>query len=418
MKILIKSAVVIDKKNPLHRKKRDLLIEKGIITKIAATIKPIKNTKELKLPNLHISAGWMDSSVSFGEPGFEERETIENGLLTAAKSGFTAVAINPITHPTTDNRASVEYLKSKASSYATNCYPIGSFTKNASGEEMAEMYDMQQAGAIAFNDYKRAIKNPNLLKVALQYVQAFNGVLMSFPQDELIVNNGLANESERTVRIGLKGNPNLAEELQIIRDLYILEYTGGRLHIPTISTAKSVKLIKNAQKAGLDVTCSVSAHHLTLTDNELSDFNSNFKVSPPLRSLKDIRALQKGVKEGTITMITSDHQPYDIENKKKEFAYAKSGTIGLESMFGAVNSIVALEDFIDSITNKPRAVFGLEQVEIKEGAVANLSLFNPDKAWTFTKASILSTSDNSAFLGKKLQGEAYGIINKNQIILK
>jgi len=418
MNLLIKSAIIFDKKNPLHQKKRDLLIEKGIITKIAPTIKPPKNCKELMLPNLHISVGWFDSSVSFGEPGFEERETLENGLLTAAKSGFTAVAINPITHPTTDNRASVEYLKSKASSFATDCYPIGSVTKNASGEEMAEMYDMQQAGAIAFNDYKRPIKNPNLLKVTLQYAQAFNGLLMSFPQEELIVNNGLANESEEIIQIGLKGNPNLAEELQIIRDLYILDYTGGRLHIPTISTAKSVKLIKEAQKEGLDVTCSVSAHHLTLTDKELRNFNSNYKVSPPLRTLKDIKALQKGVKDGTITMVTSDHQPYDVENKKKEFAYAKSGTIGLESMFGAINSVLDLEDFIDSITYEPRATFGLKQAEIKEGATANLSLFNPDKDWTFTNESILSTSDNSAFIGKRLKGETYGIFNKNQLILK
>lgn len=418
MNLLIKSAVIIDKESPLHRKKRDLLIEKGVITKIATNIKTTKKHKELKLPNLHVSTGWFDSSVSFGEPGFEERENIENGLQTAAKSGFTAIAVNPITHPVTDNRASVEYLKSKASSFATDLFPIGSLTKNATGDEMAELYDMQQAGAIAFNDYKRAIKNPNLLKVTLQYVQAFNGLLMSFPQEELIANNGLANESDEIIRIGLKGNPNIAEELQIIRDLYLLEYTGGRLHIPTITTAKSVKLIKEAQKIGLDVTCSASAHHLTLTDTELGNFNSNYKVSPPLRTLKDVKALQKGVKDGTIDVVTSDHQPYDIENKKKEFAYAKAGTIGLESMFGAVNSVLDLDDFIENITHKPRGIFGLEQTEIKEGATANLSLFNPDSAWTFSEKDILSSSNNSAFIEKKLQGEAYGIFNKNQLILK
>lgn len=418
MNLLIKSAVIIDKKSPLHRKTRDLLIERGVITKIGTNLKPSKNYKEIKLPNLHVSAGWFDSSVSFGEPGFEERESLENGLQTAAKSGFTAIAVNPITHPVTDNRASVEYLKSKASSFATDLFPIGSLTKNAAGDEMAELYDMQQAGAIAFNDYKRTIKNPNLLKVSLQYAQAFKGLLMSFPQEELIVNNGLANESDEIIRIGLKGNPNLAEELQIIRDLYLLEYAEGRIHIPTITTAKSVKLIKEAQKKGLDVTCSVSAHHLTLTDIELRNFNSNYKVSPPLRTLKDIKALQKGVKDGTISIVTSDHQPYDIENKKKEFAHAKAGTIGLESLFGAVNSVLDLDDFIENITSKPRAIFGLEQAEIKEGATANLSLFNPETAWTFSEKDILSSSDNSAFIGKKLQGEAYGIFNNNQLILK
>ncbi len=417
MNLLIKSAVIIDKKSPLHRKKRDVLIEKGVITKIAATIKASKSIKELKLPNLHLSVGWFDSSVSFGEPGYEERETIKNGMQTAAKSGFTAIAINPITHPITDNRASVEYLLSKASPFATDLYPIASLTKKAEGEEMAELYDMQQAGAIAFNDYKRPIKNPNLLKVTLQYAQAFNGLLMSFPQDELISNQAVANESDFTIETGLKGNPNLAEELQIIRDLYLLEYTGGRLHIPTISTSKSVKLIKDAQNKGLDITCSVSAHHLTLSDQELVNFNSNYKVNPPLRTKKEIKALQKGVKDGTIAIVTSDHRPLDIENKKKEFDYAKYGTIGMESFFGAVNSVLELDDFIDNITYKPRAVFHINQPEIKEGAKANLTFFEPDTKWTFSENDILSTSNNSAFIGKDLKGKVYGIFNKNKLVL-
>jgi len=417
MNLLIKSAILIDKKSPLHNKKRDILIEKGVITKIATSIKTEKKIKELKLPNLHVSVGWFDTSVSFGEPGYEERETIENGLQTAAKSGFTAIALNPITHPITDNRASIEYLKSKSQACATDLFPIGSLTKKAEGTEMAELYDMQQAGAIAFGDYKRAINNPILLKVSLQYAQAFDGLIMSFPQENLIANKGIANESETTIRFGLKGNPSLAEELQIIRDLYLIEYTGGKLHIPTISTAKSVKLIKEAQKKGLAVTCSVSAHHLTLTDVELASFNSNYKVLPPLRTQKDLNALRKGVKEGTISCVTSDHQPLDIENKKKEFAHAKSGTIGLESMFGAVNSVLELNDYIESITNKPRSIFGIDELLIKEGEKANLTFFNPNSEWTFTDENILSNSKNAAFLGKKLKGKAYGIFNNNQLIL-
>jgi dihydroorotase len=381
MNLLIKSAIICDKNSPLHNKKRDLLIEKGVITKIAASIKPKKSIKELSLPNLHVSAGWFDTSVSFGEPGYEERETLENGLQTAAKSGFTAIALNPMTQPITDNRASVAYLKSNSKFFATDLFPIGSLTKKAEGTEMAELYDMQQAGAVAFGDYKRAVKNPILLKVSLQYAQAFDGLLMSFPQEELIANKGIANESETTIRFGLKGNPNLAEELQIVRDLYILEYTGGKLHIPTITTGKSVQLIKEAQKKGLVVTCSVSAHHLILEDKELANFNSDYKVSPPLRTNKDIKALQKGVKEGVISIITSDHQPLDIENKKKEFAHAKSGTIGLESLFGAVNSVLLLDNIIESITTKPRIVFGIKPVLIKEGEPANLTFFNPEKCF-------------------------------------
>jgi len=417
MNLLIKSAIIIDKNNPLHRKKRDILIEKGILTKIGLAIKTDKKIQELKLPNLHVSIGWFDSSVSFGEPGFEERETLDNGLQTAAKSGFTGIALNSNTHPVTDNRASVSYLKSKSEMYATELFPIGSLTNKAAGTEMAELYDMQQAGAMAFSDYKKAVKNPILLKVCLQYAQAFDGLIMSFPQEDLIANNGIANESETTIQFGLKGNPNLAEELQIVRDLYLLAYTGGKLHIPTISTAKSVKLIQEAQKKGLAVSCSVSAHHLTLTDAELANFNADSKVLPPLRTLKELKALRKGVKNGIITSITSDHQPIDIENKKKEFAHAKSGTIGLESFFGSINSVLELDDFIDSITYNPRSIFGLDTVQIKEGMPANLTFFNPDIAWTFTEKDIKSTSKNSVFLGRKLKGKAYGIFNKNQLVL-
>ena len=418
MNLLVKSAVIIDKKSPLHRKKRDILIENGLIKRMAPTIENTKKVKELQLENLHVSLGWFDSSVSFGEPGYEERESLQNGLLTAAKSGFTGIALNPNTYPVTDNKAGIHYLLSATEKYPTRVYPIGSLTKESKGVEMAELYDMQQAGAIAFNDYKTGTHNPNLLKTILSYAQAFDGIIMSFPQDNNLTNHSSANESANTLELGFKGNPGLAEEIRIARDLHLLEYTGGCLHIPTITTQKSVALIKKAQKKGLQVSCSVSAHHLTLTDRELENFDTNYKVSPPLRSKDDCKALQNGVKEGVITIITSDHQPMDIESKKKEFALAKDGSIGLESFFGAVNSQLDLDDFIDHISIHPRAVFGIKIPELKEGAVANLSFFNPDKHWTFAKEHIYSSSHNAAFLGKQLKGEVYGIFNKNQLILK
>ncbi len=418
MDLLIKSAIIIDKGSDLHQKKRDLLIEDGIITKIETTIVNTQEIQELKLDNLHVSVGWFDSSVSFGEPGYEERETLDNGLLTAAKSGFTGIALNPKTHPVIDNRAGINYLLSKTKDYATEVYPIACLTKEAKSEEMAELYDMQEAGAIAFNDYKKATHNPNLLKTILKYAQAFDGLIMSFPQEELLTNNSSANESPQTLELGFKGNPNLAEELQVARDLYLLEYTGGSLHIPTITTQKSVSLIQEAQKKGLCVSCSVSAHHLVLTDAELDNFDTNYKVSPPLRTKNDCLALQQGVKEGVIASITSDHQPLDVELKKKEFAHASSGSIGLESFFGAVNSILNLEDFILSISKKPRSIFGITNPVIAEGAVANLSFFNPEPSYLFNTNHILSSSKNAIFLGSKLKGMVYGIFNKNQLVLK
>jgi len=418
MDILIKSATIIDPNNSLHRQKRDLLIINGIIKKIAKTIENDAQYQELILPNLHISIGWMDSSVSFGEPGFEERETIENGLKVAAKSGFTAIGLNPNTNPMIDDSSGVNYLIFKSSHSAVDVFPIGSFTKSANGTDMAELFDMKQNGAIAFYDYKKPIQNANLLKMGLLYLQSFEGLLMSFPQEFMTSYGSKANESPFTLSLGFEGSPSLSEELQVARDIQILEYTDGKLHIPTISTERSLKLIKEAHKKGLQVSCSVSAHHLVLTDETLENFETNYKVNPPLRSEKDIKALQKGVKDGTIALITSDHQPIDIDNKKKEYSYAKHGTIGLESFFGAVNSVLELDDFIDCMTINPRVIFKLPVPTIAEGVLANLTFFNPVEESVFTEKDLLSTSKNAAFIGRKMKGTVYGIFNKGVLMLK
>jgi dihydroorotase len=417
MNVLIKSATIIDKSSSFHQQKKDILIENGIITAIESTIKNIKNYKEVILENLHISQGWFDTSVCFGEPGLEERETIENGLKTAAKSGFTAVAVNPNTNPVADNKSAIEFIKNKGANFATNLYPIGSLTKRAESKDIAELFDMKNSGAIAFGDYNKPVCNANLLKIALQYAQNFDGLVLSFPQDNSIAQNGLVNEEINSTKLGLKGIPALAEELQIARDLFLLEYTGGKLHIPTISTKKAVELIKEAKKKGLNVTCSVATHHLILTDDELHSFDANTKVLPPLRTSKDIKALLKGLKEGVIDMITSDHNPMDIEHKKVEYESAKYGTIGLESLFGALNKKVDLETLINALTVNPKSRFGIENNSIKKGEKANLTLFNPEKESIFTEESILSTSKNSIFINKKMNGEVYGVISNNKIVL-
>ncbi|MBL4724176.1 MAG: dihydroorotase [Lutibacter sp.] len=417
MTILLKFATIIDNSSPFHLQKKDILIENGTIKKIAESIKNENSIQEINLENLHISQGWFDSSVCFGEPGFEERETIENGLNTAAKSGFTAVAVNPNTYPVADNKSTIEYLKNKSSNFATELYPIGSLTKGSEGKNLAEIFDMKNSGAIAFGDYNKPISNANFLKICLQYAQNFDGLIMSFPQDNSIAGKGLVNEEKNSTKLGLSGIPSLAEEMQIARDLFILEYTGGKLHIPTISTAKSVSLIKKANKKGLDVTCSVSAHHLTLTDKELFKFDSNTKVLPPLRTLKDTKALIKGLKQGVIDIITSDHNPINIEHKKLEYQNAKFGTIGLESLFGALNKVVETETLIKCLTTNPRNRFNIANQPIKEGEKANLTLFNPDFESEFTEDNIYSTSKNSIFIGKKLNGKVYGIISKNKTIL-
>ncbi|MEO9571568.1 MAG: dihydroorotase [Polaribacter sp.] len=417
MTTLIKSATIIDTSSPYHNQQKDILITNGIIDKIEDSITGKENYQIVSLDNLHISCGWFDTSVSFGEPGFEERENIKNGLETAAKSGFTTVAVNANSHPIVDNKAAVEYLFHKANGFATNLYPIAALTQGSKGVEMAELYDMQLSGAIAFGDYMKPIANDNLMKIALLYAQNFDGLVFSFPKNNSIAGEGIANEGINSTKLGLKGIPALAEHIQIARDLFLLEYTAGKLHIPTISTSKSVDLIKEAKKKGLQVTCSVSVHHLTLSDDELHGFDSNYKVNPPLRTLKDVEALQKGIKSGVIDIITSDHNPIDIEHKKLEFSEAKDGTIGLESAFGAINSVLKLDDFIENITTKPKALFGLKNYSIKENNKAEITLFNPENKYIFSMNNILSTSKNSAFLNKELKGKAYGIYNNNQLIL-
>lgn len=416
MNVLIKSATIIDAKSDYHNKTQDILVEKGVIVNIANSIKNPKNYREIKLDNLHISQGWFDSSVCFGEPGFEERETITNGLKVAAKSGFTAVAINANTNPVIDTNSDVSFLKSKAENNAVTLLPIGALTKESKGSELAELFDMKTAGAVAFGDYKKAQSNPNLMKIALQYASTFNGLVCSFPQENAIALNGVMNEHITSTSIGLKGIPALAEELQIVRDLFLLEYTNGKLHIPTISTAKSVELIREAKKKKLDVTCSAAIHNLLFTDENLTSFDTNFKVSPPLRTQQDIDALILGLKDGTIDMVTSDHNPLDIELKKIEFDYATPGTIGLESAFGALNSIFSAKTAIKFLT-KGKERFSLEALSINKGNKLNATLFNPDGNYTFSKSNILSKSKNSIFEGHLLKGKVYGIINNNQIQL-
>lgn len=417
MKILLKSAkIVAQEYNDLHLKKRDILIVDGLIEKIAVTIATPANTKVVSHKNLHVSIGWFDTGIAFGEPGFEERETILNGLQCAAKSGFTDVILNPSSNPVPDSSADIVFLKNAAKGQLTGLYPLGNLTKKGEGEALAELYDMQNAGAVGFYDYKHALANANLLKIALQYAQNFDGVVCSFPLDVQIAGKGVVNEGIPSTSLGLKGIPALAEELQVARDLFVLEYTGGKLHIPTISTTNSVKLIAAAKKKGLHVTASVAIHNLAFTDELLVEFDSNYKTLPPLRTKEDAKELIKGVKNGTIDFITTDHTPLNIELKQVEFDNASYGTLGLESAFGALRTIFDVEDSIALLT-KGRATFGLETVSLKEGSPAVLTLFEPDLEYVFAHEDIHSGSKNSLFLGKRLKGKVLGTIARDQIIL-
>ncbi|MFV0540938.1 MAG: dihydroorotase [Aestuariibaculum sp.] len=417
MNILLKSATIIDSESEFHNTIQDILIEHGSISKIGKNLKNPNNYPEIALENLHVSQGWFDSSVSFGEPGFEDRETIHNGLQTAALSGFTNVGLNPNTNPVLDCKSDIIFVKAKSNNHAVNILPIGALTSSSESKDLAELYDMHSAGAIGFYDYMKPVSNPNLLKIALQYAGNFNGLVFSFPQENKVVGHGVMNENITSTSLGLKGIPALAEELQIARDLFLLEYTGGKLHIPTISTAKSVALIREAKQKHLDVSCSVAIHNLYFNDSVLNDFDTRFKVLPPLRTQTDADALIEGVKDGVIDMVTSDHNPIDIEQKKVEFDHAAYGTIGLESAFGALQKRFTLKKTIAILTGgKDR--FCIEKHSINTGNKADITLFNPDKAYTFTLGHIISKSKNSIFENETLKGHVYGIIANNKMVLK
>ena len=416
MNVILRNAIVVDPKSEFHNQTVDVKITDGIFEKIGTSLDKAASHKEFQVANLHISQGWFDTSVSLGEPGYEDRETIVNGLEVAAKSGFTGIALQPNSYPIIDNQSQILFVKQKAGNSATELFPIGALTKASDGKDMAELFDMKNAGAIAFGDYNKSLSNANLMKIALQYVQDFDGLIIAFCQDETLKGNGVANEGIVSTQLGLKGIPNLAEELIVARNLFLLEYTGGKLHIPTISTAKSVLLIKAAKAKGLHVTCSVAVHNLVLTDQKLEGFDTRYKVAPPLSDEEDRKALIAGVLDNTIDCITSDHNPIDIENKKMEFDLSKEGTIGLESAFGSLQTVLPLEKIIEKL-NFGKTILKIESQTIAEKNKVSISLFTITENWIFGKEHILSKSKNSAFLGLPMMGKVIGIFNQGKFIL-
>lgn len=402
MKTLLKSATIINENSPYHLQTKDVLIEKGEILQIENQLS-VEADHIYDEANLHLSPAWFDAGVSFGEPGFEERESIANGLKVAEKSGFSDIALVSSNQPCTDSKNVLESLRDKANHSLTKIHPTACLTKGLNGKDLAELYDLYQAGARVFSDDLQPIENPNLLKLALQYTQSFGGCVASFPLDRKIANQAQVHESSNSMKLGLKGMPSLAESLQIHRDLAILEYTGGKLHIPLISTAEGINLIKNAKKKGLNVSCSVAIHHLFFDDEVLQDFDADYKVFPPLRSKNDVKALRKAVKDGVVDFVTSDHRPMNLEQKEVDFVLAAYGSIGLESAFGAMNKLFGAELSVKMLT-AGRKVYGLKQDVIQQKSKGKFTLFTNKEKYTFTKNDILSKSKNAIFLNQALQG--------------
>ena len=415
MNVLIKAAKILDASSPHHNTIQDIYIADGVIQKMGESLS-FPDAKQISFKNLHISQGWFDSSVSFGEPGYEERETIAHGLNVAASSGFTHIALNTNTDPKPDSRADIAFLLEQANGSPVHLYPKARITTSESESKLAPLRELQVTGAVCFSNHKSALANANILKLALQYTHDFDGLVESFAFNQDMGNGGVMHEGAVSTSLGLTGIPSVVEDMQIKRDLDILNYTNGKLHIPTLSTKDAVPLIKQAKKAGLDISTSVSIHNLFFTDKALEGFNANAKLLPPLREQADSKALQKALKDGTIDMVTSDHQPLNSELKYVELDLAHYGSIGIEHSFGCLLSIFDVEAVVDMLT-RGKARFGIAASSIQEGATADLSLFTPDGKETVTKATIKSTSKNSLFMGQELSGKVFGVIAQSKVHL-
>ena len=414
MNVLIKQAVIVSTPSPFNGQSKDIFIKDGFIAAIAAEINEPAD-QVIQQENLHVSIGWMDSFAHFCDPGFEYRETLETGTRAAAAGGFTDVMIVPNTNPVVHTKSQVEYIVQKVSASGVKVHPIGAVTKNAEGKELAEMYDMANSGAIAFSDGINAIQDAGLLLKALQYVKPIDGIVIQIPEDKSIGCSGLINEGIISTRLGLPGKPAMAEELMVARDIKLTRYADSQLHFTSISSAKSLEYISRAKAGGIKITCSVTPYHLYFCDEDLQQYDTNLKVNPPVRTPEDRAALLTGLLDGSIDCIASHHIPQNFDNKICEFEYAKNGMIGLESLFGVVWSLVneewSIETLVEKLAVSPRKIFGLAIPEIKEGAAATLTLFNPFADYTFDENHIQSKSKNSAFMGRQLKGKVVGIIN-------
>jgi dihydroorotase len=413
MNVLIKQATIISPSSPFNGQIKDILIKNGTISSIGNAIDE-KTDQVIAHDGLCVSIGWMDMFADFGDPGYEQKESIETGSKAAAAGGFTDIMLIPNSQPVIDNKAQVEYIVQMAKKFGVNIHPIGAVSKNTEGKDLSEMYDMRQSGALAFSDGIKPVQNAGLILKALQYVKSFDGTIIQIPDDTSIGANGLMNEGIISTQMGLPGKPILAEELMVARDLKLTRYADSKIHFTGISSSKSLEYVKRSKETGIKVSCSIAPYQVYFCDEDLQGYDSNLKLNPPLRTKSDMLAVKAALLDGTIDCIASHHLPQHWDNKVCEFEYAKHGMISLETMFAVLRAVgLSAEDFVQMQTINVRNIFGLPIPEIKEGEIASLTLFTPDTAFVFEESMIRSKSKNSPFIGKQLTGKVVGIINKS-----
>lgn len=413
MVLLIQQAYITDPSSPFHQTRQDILIESGVIKDIQPRI-DAKADQVINGQDLHASPGWVDIFSQFADPGYEYKETLETGAAAAAAGGYTDVLVIPNTKPVIDNKSQAEYIKHKSKGLPVNIYPIGAVSKGAEGKDLAEMYDMRNSGAIAFSDGLHPIQSAGLMMKALQYVKAFDGVIIQIPDDKTVGANGLMHEGIVSTRLGLPGKPMMAEELQVARDIKLARYTESKLHFTGVTSPRSLEYIRRAKEAGLPVTCSVTPYHLFFTDADLWEYDSNLKVFPPLRTAHEVSALKQAILDGTIDCIAAHHLPHEYDSKVLEFEYAKFGMTGLETTYSVLRTAmpeVPESRWVELLSTNPRKIFGLGAVKIDKGATASITLYEPATSITVNAKQFKSKSVNSAFIGKTLTGKVRGIVN-------
>ncbi|MDX1903367.1 MAG: dihydroorotase [Thermonemataceae bacterium] len=404
-KILIKSAFIINHISPYHLQKKDILIENNKIIAIADEIKDLAVVVSGK--NLVAAVGFLDMRCHIPDLGFEHKETLETARKAAMAGGFTQLCVLPNMQPILDTKDSVSYMMRGNKENLVQIHPIAAVSSKAKGETLSEMLNLHQAGAVAFSDGLEPIYNEDILLKSLLYLQKIKALLIQKPENRILSRFGQMHEGEVSTLLGLKGIPTIAETITIQRDLEILRYTGGKIHFSCVSSAEAVGLIRKAKQEGLAVTCDVSALQLCFTEQDLVNFDTNFKVNPPFRNDKDRLALWEGILDGTVDAITSDHQPQDTENKEVEFDLAAFGAISLQTAFPGVfthkPSADYLENLLEALGNNPRQILGLPLVRIAEKEPIDLVVWDLEQQWTFDSQHNFSKSANSPFLGEQLE---------------
>lgn len=415
MNLLIKSAKIIAPNfSSHHGTVADVWIRDGIIIQIASHIE-LEKQQIIDASGQILTLGFLDLNTNIGEPGYEYKEDIASGCSVAESGGYTALAMMPNTYPILDSQATIALVRQKSQQELVEILPVGALSQKLEGKELSEMYDMQKAGAVVFSNAMNEITDTSFLYRVLNYAKGINAPIMLYANDKGLSANALITESEISTFLGMKGAPYLAEEMTIVRDLYIAEYLDSPIHFSTISTEGSLHIIKKAKQRGIKVTCDVAINHLVLTEHNLLNFDSNYKLKPPLRSEADRQALLDGVKQGYVDAIVSQHTPQDKEHKNVEFQIAEFGIIGLQTVLSlALQQNLSPELLVELLAVNPRRILQIPIPKIEEGELANLVLFNPSQKWIYSEKNNLSKSSNTPFFGKEMIGKVNFVANKNK----